>query len=45
MAGISEEHGHEVLKNLQMAALLSTLGGQQIVYGIGILKAMQRNLF
>ena len=44
MAGTSEEHDHEVLKNLQIAALLSTLGGQRIVYGIGILKAMQRNL-
>ena len=32
MAGTSKEHGHEVLKNLQIAALLSTLGGQRIVW-------------
>ena len=44
MAGTSEEHGHKVLKNFQIAALLSTLGGQRIVYGIGIFKAMQRYL-
>ena len=30
MAGTSEEHGQEVLKNLQIAALLSTLGGQRV---------------
>ena len=45
MAGTNEEHGHKVLKNFQIAALLSTLGGQRIVYGIGIFKAMQRYLF